>query len=243
MHGPCRRAASTFLASGASTLEVASSRSQASASVIFGHGLGDTPQGWLWQCQAWARELPWVRFVLPAAPVRPVTLNGGLPMPAWYDIYGLDNRLQEPATGAEESGALWTGLLEAEARAVGSPGRVVLAGFSQGGAMALFTALHLNRLPQLAGVLCMSGYLPNTAALASGSVPQKKCEVPVLLCHGQLDGMVKLEMARNTQAALQGMGVDRVDLREYENMGHEVCEDELDDVAEWLAKALPDIAT
>jgi len=163
-------------------------------------------------------------------------------MPAWYDIYGLDNRLNEPANGAEESGVIWTDLLEAETEAVGGPGRVVLAGFSQGGAMALFAALHLNRLPQLAGVLCMSGYLPNAAALVDGGAVKSGRQVPVLLCHGQLDGMVKLEMARQTESALGRMGLNRVELREYENMGHEVCEDELDDVAEWLAQTLPDMS-
>jgi len=211
---------------------------------VFGHGLGDTPEGWRWQCAAWAHELPWVRFVLPPAPVRPVTLNGGYPMPAWYDIQGLGDRLQEPAEGAEDSREVWSQAVEAEASRVGGRDRVVLGGFSQGGAMALYTALRGDMLPFVAGVVCMSGYLPNQAALAATLTPERRPlalrELPVLLCHGRRDAMVAVDAARRTRDALQALGLERVELREYEGMGHEVCEDELGDVADWLREALPE---
>mmetsp|Transcript_66517 Transcript_66517/g.116051 ORF Transcript_66517/g.116051 Transcript_66517/m.116051 type:complete len:104 (-) Transcript_66517:10-321(-) len=99
--------------------------------------------------------------------------------------------------------------------------------------------MHLDLTPMVAGVLMMSGYLPNHAAVAGLQLPPALLEIPVLMCHGQLDGMVRLTMAKRTQAALQELGFRNVELREYEGMGHEVCEEELDDVAEWLGNVIP----
>lgn len=222
----------------------AEGQTTATGSVIFGHGLGDSPSGWHSQAASWAQELPWLRFVLPAAPQIPVTLNGGMVMPAWYDIHGLGDRLQEPAVGAEDSRAYWADLLEAEASRVGGRDRVILGGFSQGGAMALYTSLNIDMLPLVAGVLCMSGYLPNQAAVAKklpvGKRPLALAELPVMMCHGKVDGMVSLDTARRTRSALEDLGLQRVVLKEYDHMGHEVCEEELDDVAEWLRERLPE---
>lgn len=216
------------------------------AAVIWGHGLGDTPYGWLDPCHGWSRDLPGVRFVLPPAPIRPVTLNAGMEMPAWYDIRGLSDRLQEDADGIEESRALWSTLLDSHASEVGGRDRVVLGGFSQGGAMALYTALQLDMLPLIAGVVCMSGYLPNQAALVKSlkqkGLPLAMAELPVLLCHGERDDMVPLSAARRTRDALQELGMRNVELREYRMMGHEACLDELYDVADWLKKVLPQTA-
>ncbi|CAE8653637.1 unnamed protein product [Polarella glacialis] len=213
-----------------------------SASVIFGHGLGDTPSGWLWQCQDLSQQLPWARFILPPAPIRPVSLNGGMPMPAWYDIHGLADRLLERAEGVEDSQATWGDLVEGQASEVGRD-RVVLGGFSQGGAMALYTALHLDMLPLVAGVVCMSGYLPNQAAVEAALPPGKRpaalAELPVLLCHGTRDGMVNLDAAKRTRDALEALGLQRVELKEYKGMGHEVCEEELADVTTWLQQVIP----
>mmetsp|Transcript_89169 Transcript_89169/g.186332 ORF Transcript_89169/g.186332 Transcript_89169/m.186332 type:complete len:279 (-) Transcript_89169:187-1023(-) len=218
-------------------------RSKFSGSVIFGHGLGDSPLGWHWQAAAWAKELPWLRFVLPCAPHMPVSLNGGMEMPAWYDIQGLGDRLQEPAIGADESRVVWAELLEAEASLVGGRDHVVIGGFSQGGAMALYTALQLDMMPLVAGILCMSGYLPNhqhiESVLAPGRRPLALADMPVLLCHGKLDPMVRLESAYRTRDALQDFGMKNVEFKEYKYMAHEVCEDEVRDVAEWLKQTLP----
>lgn len=172
----------------------------------------------------------------------PVTLNGGLRMPAWYDIQGLGDRLKEPADGADASRAAWAELVEAEASRVGRD-RVVLGGFSQGGAMALYTALQLDMLPLVAGVVCMSGYLPNqasvAAALPKGGRPLALAELPVLLCHGKQDAMVAPAAARSTREALEELGMCNVELREYDGMGHGVVEEELEDVVAWLEKVLP----
>jgi len=214
-----------------------------SGAVVFGHGLGDSPAGWHWQCTAWSQELPWLRFVLPSAPMQPVSLNGGMRMPAWYDIHGLGDRLQEPAEGAEASRSIWGDIAEQEASSIGGRDHVVLGGFSQGGAMALYTALQMNMMPLVAGVVCMSGYLPNQAAIAAalppGSRPLALAELPVLLCHGTADQMVSVDAARRTRDALEALGLQRVELREYDGMAHEVCEEELDDVADWLRATLP----
>jgi len=157
--------------------------------------------------------------------------------------HGLGDRLQEPAEGAESSRSIWGDLAEQEASSVGGRDRVVLGGFSQGGAMALYTALQMNMMPLVAGVVCMSGYLPNQAAIAAALPPASRplalAELPVLLCHGTADPMVSLDAAKRTRDALEELGLQRVELREYHGMAHAVCEEELDDVADWLRATLP----
>lgn len=224
------------------TLVVEAQR-KATASVIFGHGLGDTPLGWFHQCQTWAVDLPWVRFVLPPAPVRPVSLNGNMAMPAWYDVLGLQDRLLEKAPGIEESMATWSHLVESEASLVGGRDRVVLAGFSQGGAMALYTALHQDMLPLIAGVICMSGYLPNAQALKASrpthNLPKALRDLPVLLCHGDSDSMVNISVSEQTEKALHDLGLLNVVLQKYHDMEHTACDEELWDVSDYLSRIIP----
>lgn len=210
--------------------------------VVFGHGLGDSPAGWHEPAVRWSRALTWLRFVLPPAPMRPVSLNGGMEMPAWYDIQGLGDRLQEPANGIDVSRGVWLEHLEAQSSEVGGRGRVVLGGFSQGGAMALHTALRMGGTP-VAGVLCMSGYLPDFATIAAlePTAERKKAleDLPVLLCHGSADPMVDFQQAVRTRTALRELGLQNVEMRTYEGMGHEICLEELDDVEAWLKSTLP----
>eukprot|EP00448_Togula_jolla_P028296 CAMPEP_0170640150 /NCGR_PEP_ID=MMETSP0224-20130122/40054_1 /TAXON_ID=285029 /ORGANISM="Togula jolla, Strain CCCM 725" /LENGTH=230 /DNA_ID=CAMNT_0010970603 /DNA_START=13 /DNA_END=702 /DNA_ORIENTATION=- len=226
---------------GALRTATSSSASTATAAVVFGHGLGDTPDGWREPCQLWSQRLPWIRFALPAAPTRNVTFAGGMQLPAWYDITGLPDRLKEKAEGIEESRSQWTQYIETEASHVGGMDRVVLGGFSQGGAMALDVALSGGTSALPAGVLCMSGYLPNKASVvqrASTLDREALAELPVLLCHGIVDEMVTIDTARRTRDALLELGLRRVELLEYSGMGHEATMEELDDVADWLKRQL-----
>jgi len=210
--------------------------------VVFGHGLGDSPAGWQEPAVRWSRALPWLRFVLPPAPTRPVSLNHGMEMPAWYDIQGLGDRLQEPAAGIDDSRGLWLEHLERQSPEVGGRSRVVLGGFSQGGAMALHTALRMEGAP-VAGVLCMSGYLPDFATINAlePTAERKRAleDLPVLLCHGTADPMVQLRQAVRTREALTDLGLQNVEMRTYEGMGHEICLEEIDDVQAWLKSTLP----
>lgn len=134
-----------------------------SATVVVMHGLGDTAEGWSGSCEAWARSEAFqhVKFIVPTAESVPVSMNGGFRMPAWYDIKGLTDRDNEECPGIEESIGRIRQLIDAE-NAIGLPNsRIVLAGFSQGGAMALSTGLQLKKGSEsLAGLLVMSGYLP-----------------------------------------------------------------------------------
>jgi len=131
------------------------------ATVVFLHGLGDTGRGVedLGQAMRCA-ALSHVKFIFPTAPERPVTLNGGAIMPAWYDIVGLAERAQEDNDGLDVSANTITKILDEERRGGIAYDRMVLAGFSQGGAMSLWTGLQLPAEKKVAGIVVMSGYLP-----------------------------------------------------------------------------------
>ena len=115
------RAAYSTVSAGAPPLAVGSSGTKLTASVVFGHGLGDTAQGWREPATWWASRLPWVRFLLLNSPSRPVSLNNGFVLPAWYDIVGLDERSNENCAGIEESRARIAQILQKEHEATGLP--------------------------------------------------------------------------------------------------------------------------
>eukprot|EP01051_Picozoa_sp_SAG22_P019154 SAG22_NODE_3443_length_1708_cov_1.364201_2_plen_241_part_01 len=207
------------------------------ASVVFGHGLGDSARGWASGCMQLCAELPWTRWVLPSAPAQPVTLNGGASMPSWYDLHGLGDRAAEPCEGIDESSRTVSALVAAEAaRYTDAPPRVVLGGFSQGGALALHTAV--NGGGPYAGVLCMSGYLPKPAA-ATLEHPDVRAKLPVLLCHGEADEMVRPEWASATAARMLEIGHESCELQWFADLGHSANEEELAAVAAWLRMVLP----
>jgi phospholipase/carboxylesterase len=174
-----------------------------------------------------------LRFVFPNAPVRPVTVNGGMAMRAWYDILGLDiPRVEDPA-GVRESEQLLLALIERE-KARGIPAeRIVLAGFSQGGAIALHTGL---RYPEhLAGILALSCYIPLSATLA-GERHAANQDVPIFLAHGRRDEVIPIHYGRATGEQLEALGY-RPERHEYP-MGHEVNWEEIQAIAAWLRRVL-----
>jgi len=205
------------------------------ASIIILHGLGADGNDFV----PVAHELALgavgpVRFVFPHAPTRPVTINGGYVMRAWYDILGLDSHQQrEDEAGLRESQALVEGLIARE-KARGVPaGRIVLAGFSQGGAMTLMTGLRHNE--RLAGLVGLSGYLP-LAAKAEAERHAANRDVPIFLAHGNGDPVIPIARARQSRDALVAMG-HRVEWHEYA-MPHSVCAAEIVDLNRWLLHAL-----
>ncbi|MDT3678190.1 MAG: alpha/beta hydrolase-fold protein [Burkholderiaceae bacterium] len=173
-----------------------------------------------------------VRFVFPNAPVRPVTINGGMPMRAWYDIVELGGVRQDEA-GIRASERSLVQLIEREnARGIDA-GRIVVAGFSQGGAIALQTGL---RYPQaLAGILALSTWLPLHETLEAER-SDANAQVAILCAHGVHDDMVGIERARASRAVLEGLGYP-VQWREY-RMGHAVCAEEIADIGAWLESVL-----
>ena len=208
------------------------------ASIIVLHGLGADGNDFV----PIAQELDLaaigpVRFVFPSAPVRPVSLNGGYRMRAWYDIFPPANEpgkdRAEDAPGLRDAAALVQGLLDREASRGVPPARTVLMGFSQGCAMTLMAGL---RAPQrLAGLAGLSGYLPLAGALATEASPANR-DVPLFLAHGSDDDIVEPARGEATRDALSAMGYP-VQWHTYA-MGHTVCPEEVADLNRWLLRVL-----
>jgi phospholipase/carboxylesterase len=175
-----------------------------------------------------------VRWIFPHAPVRPVTINNGYVMPAWYDILSLDApNPREDEAGLRQSQALVETLLARE-KARGIPARrIVLAGFSQGCAMTLMTGLrHAERL---AGLLCLSGYLP-LAAKAEAERHDANRDVPIFMAHGTHDPVIPIARARASRDALVRLG-HPVEWHEYP-MPHSVAAEEIVAIEAWLRRVL-----
>src|SRR5262245_7717470 len=198
-------------------------------SVLWLHGLGADGHDFEPIVPELKLRLP-VRFVFPHAPVRPVTINGGMQMRAWYDILGFDRRGKEDAAGIRASAAAVTELIDREIERGMSSDRIVLAGFSQGGAIALHTAL---RSPSpLAGVLALSTYLPLAAALENER-SAANAHIPVFMAHGTEDPVLPFALAESSRRALEALGY-AVDWHAYP-MAHSVCMQEVSAIGAWLA--------
>ena len=208
------------------------------ASIVVLHGLGADGRDFVPVAQAMdLSAIGPVRFVFPSAPVRPVTINGGYEMRAWYDIFppGSDPLAprREDEAGLRESQAIVLQLVEREVQRGVPAHRVVLMGFSQGCAMTLLAGL---RAPQrLAGLVALSGYLP-LAATTAAQASEANRGVPVFMAHGDADDIVVPARGEAARGALAALGYP-VDWRSYP-MGHEVCMDEIADLNAWLVRRL-----
>lgn len=193
-------------------------------------------QGWIDSVdEVFAPSLRSTRFLLLTAPTMPVTINGGMPMPRWYDITSLGkDRIHDKSAGLEESAARVAGTIDAEVARGIPPTRVVLAGFSQGGAMALYTGLNYAR--PLGGVLCLSGYLVHPAGVAPSA--EVKAGTPILMLHGEDDGVVLPAYGRESAAALRALGVASVELKMYPDLPHSASEEELADALAFIRGVL-----
>ena len=206
----------------------------ATAAVVWLHGLGADGHDFEPVAAELGRGgLDDVRYVFPHAPMQPVTINGGMMMRAWYDITGaeLDRRADEE--GVRRSAGIARTLVDEQiARGIASE-RVVLAGFSQGGAIALYAGL---RFPfRIAGVLALSTYLPVPGSLAAQAHDANR-NVPILLAHGSQDPMIPLALSERSRASLEALGYV-VEVHTYP-MPHSVCAEEIRDVANWLHRVL-----
>jgi len=208
-----------------------------SATIILMHGLGDSAEGWIDSAEDLSRKMPWIKFILPTASQMPVTLNMGHRMNAWYDIVGLDERAGESCEGIDSSVARVKGLLQAEAN-LGLPySRMALAGFSQGGAMSLFTGMQLPVEQRLAGLLVLSGYCPGYSKF---KLTPGLEDLPVLHCHGTADPVVQHAWAVQTRDYVRGQGATKYELKEYKGMGHTASPTEIADATAFLLSILPD---
>ena len=204
------------------------------ATILIMHGLGADGRDFVPIAeQLDLRSVGPVRFLFPYAPVIPVTINGGMVMPAWYDILAADLVRREDEAGLRSSQASIEALLARE-KARGMPAnRMVVEGFSQGCAMALMVGLR--HAETLAGLVCMSGYLPLADKTAQEASTACK-STPIFMGHGTRDGVVALPRATASRDALKALGY-AVDWHEYP-MEHSVCPQEIADLESWLKRVL-----
>ncbi len=204
------------------------------ASVIVLHGLGADGSDFVPVAEALdLSAVGAVRFVFPHAPVRPVTINGGYRMRAWYDILGTDLQRREDEAGLRESARAIAALIDRERERGIAAHRIVLAGFSQGCAMTLLTGL---RYPErLAGLAGMSGYLPLADRTAAERSEANRA-VPIFLAHGSEDEIVAPARGRASRDALAALG-HAVEWHEYP-MEHSVCPEEIGALNQWLLRVL-----
>jgi phospholipase/carboxylesterase len=205
-----------------------------SAAVIWLHGLGADGHDFepIVPELRLPRDLP-VRFIFPHAPHRPVTINNGYVMRAWYDIRTAEFVQREDEAGIRESERTVRELVEQERRRGVASQRIVLAGFSQGGAIALHTGV---RYPErLAGIMALSTYLPIADRFAAEAQAANKT-VPIFMAHGTEDPIIPIQRGQRSADLLKDAGADLV-WRMYE-MGHSVCIEEIGDIAAWLVRTL-----
>jgi phospholipase/carboxylesterase len=201
-------------------------------SIIWMHGLGADGHDF----EPLVPELleagaPSLRFVFPHAPVRPVTINNGYQMRAWYDIIGIDKRSAEDFAGIKASADAIADLIKAENKRGVATERIAIAGFSQGGAMALHIA---TRYPEkFAGVIALSCYLPLARELATARSPANQ-STPIFMAHGSQDPVVPYSLGEDSRQVLAAAGYS-VEWHAYP-MPHGLCEPEVADLRAWLER-------
>jgi phospholipase/carboxylesterase len=202
------------------------------ASVIWLHGLGADGNDFAPIVPELRLPTAAIRFVFPHAPVRPVTINGGMRMRAWYDITDGANR-HEDEHGVRASQVLIEALIGREKKRGTKAGRLVLAGFSQGGAIALHTGLrHPERI---AGIMALSTYVPVGEKLSAEASTANR-DVPIFMGHGSDDPIIPLVRAEQSRNLLKSLGYP-AEWHKYA-MAHSVCPEELADIGTWLGKVL-----
>nr|CAH7713244.1 unnamed protein product [Callosobruchus chinensis] len=211
---------------------ILSTTSKHTATLIFLHGLGDTGQGWA-SAMAALRP-PHVKVICPTANTMPVTLNGGYRMPSWFDLKTLDESGPEDEPGIKAAAKQVHTLIDTEISAGIAADRIVVGGFSQGGALALYSMLTYPK--KLAGVVALSCWLP--IAKTFPAAKKSPDDVPVFQCHGDCDPIVPYKWGQMTASVLKTM-LNNVDFKTYQGVGHTSSDQELMDMKQFLEKYLP----
>ncbi|KAL2136401.1 hypothetical protein VTI74DRAFT_3835 [Chaetomium olivicolor] len=214
------------------------------ATVIFIHGLGDSGKGWAGAVENWRRRqrLDEVKFILPNAPSIPITCNWGMIIPGWYDIHTIDGNAESLRRNEDEAGILLSqayfhDLIQKEIDSGIPADRIVIGGFSQGGAMSIFSGLTAK--VKLAGIVALSSYLLLSLKFAElVPKPEFNKQTPIFMAHGDSDPVVNTELGKKSYDLLKSMGYNAT-LKIYEDMGHSACLEELDDVEAFLRERLP----
>jgi len=207
---------------------------RANASVIWLHGLG--ADGHDFEAIVPALRLPEsaaIRFIFPHAPTRPVTISGGTVMRAWYDIKDPDLRQNEDADSIRASGEILHDIIDTEVARGIDPRRIIIAGFSQGGAIALHAGLRYSST--LAGILALSTYLPLPGRL-SVEAHAAQTHTPIMMAHGTLDLVIPVLLGKTSADQLERAGYP-TGWHEYV-MQHAVCDQEIDDISRWIVGIL-----
>jgi len=200
--------------------------------VIWLHGLGANKHDFASVAKELRSILPKTRFILPQAPVRPVTFNAGFPTTSWYDIIAIDQTRQFNTKELEQSADYVISLIEQAINSGIAANRIVLAGFSQGGAVVLHTGI-LRWQQDLAGILALSTYAPTFAD--DLDISPNKQNLPVMIMHGTLDNVVPIILAEDAYQKLQHK--TQVQMKTYE-MAHQLCGEQLGDIANFLVQII-----
>jgi len=198
-------------------------------SVIWLHGLG--ADGHDFAPIVPELKMPNTRFIFPHAPHKAITMNNGYEMRAWYDLFGLSMQHQQDEAGMREMQKKIVALIANEISKGISESNIVLAGFSQGGAMALFTALRHPK--RLAGVLALSTYVCLKEKLAEEANPANQ-DLPILMAHGSFDSVITLDTCLVSRHLLESLNY-KVEWHEHP-IAHSVCAEEIDDISRFLSK-------
>lgn len=211
---------------------VIAAASKANATIIFLHGLGDTGHGW---ANAIAELMPsFVKVICPTAPSIPVTLNNGIKMPSWFDLKTLDANGPEDEAGIKRAMQSVHVLIDNEIKDGIPSNRIVLGGFSQGGALALYSALTYSK--PLAGIVALSCWLPLHKQFPAAAI--SNTDIPVLQCHGDCDPIVPYKWGQMTASLLKTF-MKNVEFKTYRALMHSSNPDELEDVKKFVAKVVP----
>ncbi|XP_033841712.1 acyl-protein thioesterase 1 [Periophthalmus magnuspinnatus] len=211
---------------------------KATAAVIFLHGLGDTGHGWADAFQS--LSIPHVKCICPHAPSMPVTLNMRMVMPSWFDIYGLNFNTSEDEVGIKRASENIKALIDQEVKNGIPSHRILLGGFSQGGALSLYTALTTNH--KLAGVLALSCWLPLHDSFPQASANSVNKDMHVLQCHGNADPVVNYAFGKMTAEKMQTLiNPANYTFKTYPDLSHCSCPKEMSDIKHFIEKTLPPI--
>jgi len=212
------------------------------ASIIWMHGLGDTAQGWSDAMEGITNRFPHIQSILPTAPSMPITFQGGMRTTAWHDIEDIQNLTQNEFKYKEDTRKLINALIDEEVKNKGiDPSRIILGGFSQGAAMAIYCGLQYGH--RLGGIVALSGYLCDMELVKMKFKKEIK-STPIVMYHGKNDMIVQTQYGRMSAMLLKTNGFNDMVWEEFDipmsmNFGHNVVQAELMKVVQFVANRLP----
>lgn len=210
------------------------------AIVVFCHGLGDTGDGWSWAFKDPSIRNPKVKYLFPTADTQPVSLNGGFPMPSWYDLYGLSPSTKEDEAGIKKAADKINSLINTELEKYPhlTEKNVIVGGFSQGGALAFYTGLSNSKSPYGA-IIGLSTYLPlRDEFLKDESAKLNAVQgTKIFQAHGDDDQVVPFQFGQLTSKVIKQTSLDAV-FKSYSGMGHSSCEQEMNDVKNFISQVV-----